>query len=158
MKARYPCRFDPNWHIDASQASELGLSPEQARDVERAFVREEARIRTAIERGCAKVVGSLELAQRLGPAVCTSIVTNAVTDNHADTHMVANIRAGNRPIPPADQLTPFASLLLAETEALRAIQEDLAPSLGPEDAHRIAFEDAFGSCSGTFNGPPPRQP
>jgi hypothetical protein len=39
VKARYPCRWDPEWHLGASQARTLGLSPDQVSVVESAYMK-----------------------------------------------------------------------------------------------------------------------
>jgi hypothetical protein len=61
-------------------------------------------------------------------------------------------------MPPADQLDPFATMLLAETAAPQALQDDLAKTFGPEAARAITFSDELGSCSGSWgNDSPPKR-
>jgi hypothetical protein len=57
-------------------------------------------------------------------------------------------------MPPADRIEPFLAMMLAQTSSMQGLQSDLAASLGPEEAHRVAFAEELGSCSGT-SGPPP---
>jgi hypothetical protein len=154
VKARFPCRFEPDWHIDRELASTLGLSPEDAAIVEKAYLEEEGRLTREIQSGCTQVLGNAQLAERLGPHACSAILQD-YKDKGADAQLVADIRAGNVPPPAADKLNPYARLLLAETYAEQSIEADLAASLGPDQAKRLAFADELGSCSISFGGAPP---
>jgi hypothetical protein len=156
VRARYPCQLGPDWHIGPQMASTLGLSPEDATAVEAAYKREQDRIWKAIEPACAKVLGNTDLARRLGNAVCTTIINTATRDNHADLQLVADAWAGNKPMPSPDTLSPFATMVLAQTAASRELQTDLAQALGPDEAHRLAFADELGSCSSSWGAPPPK--
>jgi hypothetical protein len=40
--------------------------------------------------------------------------------------------------------------------SMATFENDLAKSFGPDDAHRIAFDEHLGMCSGTYGGAPPR--
>jgi len=155
VKARYPCDFEPEWHISPTQRDALGLSPQEAAEVERVFLDEEDRLASVMQPGCAKVLGSAELARRLGNRVCDSVLTNSLKDPNADIQLVADIRAGNVPMPPPEKIDPYAAMLLAQTESESKLQAALTPTFGPEEAHRLAFSDELGSCSGTSGGGPP---
>ena len=156
VKARYPCRLDPEWHLGPDQATALGLSPGDAAAVETAYMNEEGRIASAIQPGCAKTLGNAELARRLGAQVCTAIISDASKDSQPDLQLVADIRAGNVALPPADQLDPYATMLLAQSGSMQALQADLAKTFGPEEAKRLAFADELGSCSVRSEGRPPK--
>lgn len=156
VKARYPCAFDAEFHLSASQRDALGLSPQEAAEVERVFLDEEDRLASVMQPGCAKVVGSAELARRLGNRVCESVLMNSQKDPNPDIQLVADIRAGNVPMPPPEKVDPYAAMMLAQTESEGRLQAALTATFGPEEAHRIAFSDELGSCSGTSGGPPPR--
>jgi hypothetical protein len=155
VKARYPCDLDPEWHISPAQRDALGLSPQEAAEVERVFLDEEDRLASVMQPGCAKVVGSAELARRLGNRVCESVLMNSKKDPNTDIQLVADIRAGNVPMPPPEKIDPYVAMMLAQTESESRLQAALTPTFGPEEAHRIAFADELGSCSGTSGGGPP---
>jgi hypothetical protein len=91
---------------------------------------------------------------RLGTHVCLDVVREAEKDSDADIRLVANIRAGNVPVPPDDQLDGFAKVLLAETGAMQAMTDDLAQTFGRDEANRIAFSDELGSCRVRLGGTP----
>lgn len=150
VRARYPCVFDPAWQVRPQTAEAMGLAPADAPAIEAAFKREEGRIWSAIQPACARVLGNAELAQRLGPPVCIAVLMHSTKDEKPDLQLVADVRAGNKPMPASWELDPFATLLFAETGAMPALQEDLAKTFGPDAARRIAFADELGSCSGTW--------
>jgi hypothetical protein len=152
VKARYPCDFDANWNMTPEQQARLGLSPTGAAAVEKAVKTEEARIENVIMAGCATALRDAELAKRLGPRVCEAVIGSSVKDQDGDLQLVANVRAGNSPMPSDSNIDPFAALMFAETGAMTQLQADLAATFGPEEARRIAFADELGSCSGT-SGP-----
>jgi hypothetical protein len=157
VKARYPCAMEPDWHISPEQRDALGLSPQEAAEVERVFLDEQDRLASVMQPGCAKVVGSAELARRLGNRVCESVLMNSQKDPNPDIQLVADIRAGNVPMPTPEKIDPYAAMMLVQTESESVLQSALAPTFGPEEAHRLAFSDELGSCSGT-SGPPPPKP
>ena len=156
MKARYPCALEPDWHISPEERNALGLSPQEAAKVERVFLDEEDRLASVMQPGCAKVLGSAELARRLGNRVCETVLMNSQKDPNPDIQLVADIRAGNVPMPPPEKIDPYAAMMLAQTESESRLQAALTPTFGAEEAHRIAFSDDVGSCSGTSGGPPPK--
>ena len=156
VKARYPCTFDPDWHVGRDEVTALGLSPSEVAAVETAYTNEEDRIASAIQPGCAKVLANAELARKLGARVCTAVISESMKGTVPDQQLVADIMAGNIPTPPADKLDPFATMLLAQAGSMRALQADLAGTLGPDEAHRLVFSDELGSCSGTWGGEPPK--
>jgi len=155
VKARYVCSHGSDWHISTEQSSSLGLSPDDAAKLEKAFADEQARIVAAVTPGCAKILGSADLAEKLGPSVCEAVVS-ASGRSTGDAQLVSNIKAGNVPMPSADSLGPMASMMLAKAGAMERLQSDLGSSFGPEEAHRLAFADELGSCSSSWGGGPPK--
>jgi hypothetical protein len=155
VKARYPCGFHQNWTMTPDAAVAMGLAPNDAPAVEAAVKRSENRIWQSVASSCAAIVGGKELAERLGTNVCIQIVSQAAKEGEADRQLVADVHAGNRPMPPFSQLDPYATVLMAEADAMQAMTDDLAQTFGPAEAKRIAFSDELGSCSGTTGGKPP---
>jgi hypothetical protein len=159
VKARYPCD-DADPHLSTRTLDELGLSPSDAPTVEAALARSDQRLRDVVIPLCAQIVGSAELANRLGESTCIAVVRDSARGEHsADAiHLVAAIRAGDAPVPgPNDKTDARTKLLLAETGALTAFEGDLAQAFGPEEAHRIATSDSLGMCKSVYrsgNGPP----
>jgi hypothetical protein len=106
---------------------------------------------------CAKVVGSAEVAQRIGNESCGTIIQSTASEAvfDRDRQLVADIRAGNKPMPPASQIDGLTARFLAMTSAASDLEKDLARDFGPEAAHRIAFGDAMGGCALEFEGSKP---
>jgi hypothetical protein len=156
VKAKYPCTFDPDWHVGRDSVAALGLSPNEVAAIETAYTNEEDRIASAIQPGCAKVLANAELARRLGARVCTAVISESMQNTVPDQQLVADIMAGNIPTPPADRLDPFATMLLAQAGSMRVLQADLVGTLGPDEGRRIVFSDELGSCSGTWGGERPK--
>jgi hypothetical protein len=111
-----------------------------------------SRIWQSVASSCAAIVGGKELADRLGTNVCLQIVSQAAKDGEADRQLVADVHAGNRPMPSSGPLDPYATVLMAEADAMQTMTDDLAQTFGPEVAKRIAFSEELGSCSGTTGG------
>jgi hypothetical protein len=157
VKAIFPCGFGHEFHLSPGQANALGLAPGDVSAVELAIINEEKRLAGVIQGSCAAVLGSADLARRLGPKVCNTVVLDSVNDTGPDMQLVADVRAGNVAMPAADKLDPLATVLLAQTEAQQAIQSDLERDFGAEDAHRIAFAPETGLCSSAWGGRPTKR-
>lgn len=142
VKARYPCTFDPDWHLGSDQVTSLGLSPSEVAVVETAYTNEEDRIASAIQPGCAKVLANAELTRGLGARVCTAVISESLKKNDPDKQLVADIMAGNIPRPPPDKLDPFATMLLAQAGSMQALQADLARTLGPPNRSALRHSPA----------------
>jgi hypothetical protein len=93
---------------------------------------------------CAKALGSEQLADRVGASACMSAIVDGARKENPDKMRealarVAEVNAGKRPPPaPGPAVDPVESLMLAFTAEQKAFEADLAATLGPEDAHRIA--------------------
>ena len=152
IKARYPCggRGGQPWTVSPDTLTDLGLSPDDGQVLQAAYQQSIQRQTDVLMPACAQLVGSADLAARLGPSVCSSVVDHSVQgDQHRqDVTTVAQIRAGILPIPgPNDSIDPYEKLLLSQTGELKSFESDLAKSLGPEEAHRIAYSESLGSCN-----------
>jgi hypothetical protein len=159
VKARYPCGYGNRFQPTADQLRDMGLTASDTPALAAALAQSDKRMWEVIAPLCTQIVGRADLAERLGANVCISIVAGSVEKAQAhsdDQRLVAEIRAGMRAMPPDAQLDPFAKILLAQTGAMATFENDLAKSFGPDDAHRIAFDEHLGMCSGTYGGAPPR--
>jgi hypothetical protein len=146
-----------DWHASPEILDGLGLAPGDAPVIERAVQATQQRMWQAVEPECAKIVGSDEVAKRLGGEICGLVIQNAASqvDANRDIQLVADVLAGNKPMPPPAQIDPLTARLLALTSENAAFERDLAGDLGPEVAHRIARdEDQLGmGCALEFKQP-----
>jgi hypothetical protein len=110
-----------------------------------------------------QIMGNLEVVEKIGPDTCIHLVVDQTRDKDKGAtqeamRQVGEIRAGLRPMPgPNEPVHPVLKMFLALTGEMKLFEGDLAQSLGPEEAHRVAYAD--GMCMGhsTFGGSP-RQP
>jgi hypothetical protein len=71
---------------------------------------------------------------------------------------VAEVNAGKRAPPdPGQGIEPVEALMLAFTGESKAFEADLAATLGPEDAHRIASSRTLCSERGVVRAKPDAQ-
>ena len=65
----------------------------------------------------------------------------------AARRLVGKVRSGEAPMPaPNAELSPTAKLMLTMTGASKDLENDLAASFGPEEAHRLVYSDQL--CMG----------
>jgi hypothetical protein len=155
VRAKNFCFPPPDWQPDAEQLASLGLAPGDTPALTKALADASQRMWHAVGAACAKIVGSTEVAERLGNETCGTIIQRSVTPAvfSADTQLVADIRAGNRPMPPPGQIDGVTARLLAMTSAASDLEKDLTASLGPDEARRIAYGDMPWGCALQFGGP-----
>ena len=147
VRARNFCFPGPDWRPTAGELAELGLAPSDTTALLRALSAAHDRMWRATLPGCAKLVGKDE-AERLGES-CHTVILNSVSEHQRslDAQIVADVRAGNTPMPPLDSVDALTVRLFAMTSAITDFEMDLTGSFGPEVAHRIAAgEQPWGQC------------
>jgi hypothetical protein len=160
VKARTPCIKGPEWTPPAEQLQKAGLSPQDGAVIKNAYKASNDRVWRAVKPLCVQVVGKEELADHLGTGACIHLVHEvSYSKDRKGTEdamrLVAEIRAGQKPMPgPNEVIHPEARLMLALSGELKAFEDDVAQSFGPEEAHRIAFSDAFCMGSSTWSTGP----
>lgn len=158
--ARYPCSMSAGWTPSQSLLDDVGLPAEDAPVLSAAYDRSVQRMNDVVMSGCGQVLGA-DMASRLGPEICEAVIRSSVKGEAqtADLKKVAQIRAGELPVPaPGDSsVDPLERMLLAQTDALPQLQSDLARSLGPDLAHRVAYDDDLSACASRFSSKPDPQ-
>ncbi len=149
VRAKNFC-FNVDWQPSEIELGQLGLAPDDGPALTRAIAAADRRMWRATEPACAKLVGTQEAA-RLGNDECWSNILYSFEASQwdVDAQLVADIRAGNVPMPAAGELDALATRFLAMTSAVSDLEKDLAESFGPERAHEIATADyvPWGGCS-----------
>jgi hypothetical protein len=153
IKYQNPCidTKEP-WKPSKDRLNKLGLAPDDGATLTSAYQRSSDRLWATIKPLCAAAVGSADVATRIGPDTCIRVVLDSEKDRDpaafaASRRMVGKIRAGEAPMPaPNAELSPTVKLMLAMTGASKALEDDLAQSFGPEEAHRLVFSDQL--CMG----------
>ena len=139
-----PCLRDAPFTPSARQLDRLGLAPQDASVLRDAYQKSNQRVMAQLKPLCAKVLGSEQLADRVGSSACMSAIVDGARKENPDKMKdalarVGEVNAGKRPPPaPGSGLEPVEALMLAFTAESKAFEADLAATMGPEDAHRIA--------------------
>jgi hypothetical protein len=159
---RIPCLRDTPFKPSERDLERLGLTPDDAQAITEAYAASNKRMTDQITPLCASVVGSTDVAQKLGPQACLKALQDSA--RRADpakmkeslTH-VAEVNAGKREATKGDGSTT-EKLFLSLTGEQKAFEDDLAKRLGPEDAARIVASRGLcqerGTASASEDGPP----
>jgi ferric-dicitrate binding protein FerR (iron transport regulator) len=162
VRARVPCRNPPKDELSQLGLEKAGLSPGDLPAVRAALDGSRKRMWAAIRPLCVQALaGDAALADRLGSLTCQSIVQEAARENGEDfeeeIRQVAEIRAGLRPVP-ADGGGSVTKLWLALTGEAGNVEQDLARSVGPDDARRFVYGSAGCWNDGRWGVGPRRAP
>jgi ferric-dicitrate binding protein FerR (iron transport regulator) len=148
VKFRVPCFEQSGWELGPKQLNELGLAPQDSAPIKDAYQRSYERLWKEIRPMCAAALTtSTDVVDKIGPSQCIHLIYDSAAklDKEAasEAHtQVAEIRAGLRSEPGANEkVNPVMKLFLMLTGANKVFEGDLAKSLGPEEAHRIAMSD-----------------
>lgn len=137
-------------------ARRLGLAPDDAEVVAKAFEAARARTEDASRAACEQLLGvSADGADALGTDTCleasmTLLDCTADGGSTASLRPVAEVRAGMRASPRDGELGPLGAAMLGVTGEPARIEADLAASLGPAEAKRIVAR--WGCWGGTGGG------
>ncbi len=164
VNAHFPC-VGPSAknrdEISDDSLQKAGLAPQDRSILQSAYDASRKRVwQGTIRPLCIKAVkGDAALADRLGPGTCQSLIQDVAAQNGEDVeeemHEVAEIRAGMRPMP-ADGGGDVLKMMLALSLESGAVEQDLAKSLGPDEAHRVVFVDEVGCWNNSSWGVGPR--
>jgi len=149
VKYQLPCRLPDAVGGSTNPFEGLALSPDDTSTLRGAYQRSNARVWTVVRDLCADATGSVDAAERLGTYTCTHVVLVQATERDRASvndamKKVAEIRAGERPMPALGAEDAVVRLFLAVTGEMAEFEGDLAQSLGPREAHRVAY--AEGAC------------
>jgi len=158
-----PCLRETPFTPSPRQLDRLGLAPQDANVLRDAYKKSNERVMAQLQPLCAKVLGNPELAARVGSTACMSAIVDSARKENPDKMRdalarVAEVNAGKRAAPdPGQGVEPVEALMLAFTGESKAFEADLAATLGPEDAHRIASSRTLCSERGVVRAKPDAQ-
>lgn len=144
VRVRIPCIRDKPWTPPQNTLDRLGLAPQDADTIKEAYEKSNKRMMDQIRPICAKVLGSPDVADKVGPSACMDAIMNSSRKSDADgtkqaLTRVAEVNAGSRQPPKTAPDTPAIEQLgLALTAEQKAFEADLAQRLGPDEAKRLA--------------------
>lgn len=163
---RIPCIRSTPFVPSERQLDRLGLAPQDGETLKQAYAKSNERMNAQIAPLCARVLGSKELAEKVGAQACMSAIIDSARRESpdkmkAELSRVAEVNGGKRPAPKgSDGLGNVEALMLAMTEESKTFERDLAAQLGPEEAARIASSRGLCSERGMVratDAPPPRE-
>jgi hypothetical protein len=147
VKMRTPCPGPQgDYSVSASTLQNLGLAPQDGPILQAAYQASHARTWGVIEPLCSQALGGADVS-RVGQQACVSILMNVASQQSPggydeDVRQVAEILAGERPPPaPGAQVDPLMTAYLALARETTNIQNELAASMGPDDAKRAVFAE-----------------
>jgi hypothetical protein len=156
VKYRMPCLMplEASWKVPQAELDKLGLSPDDGEILGEAHLRSNRRVWDVVRPLCLEIVHDPDVVALLGANSCLLLIEKVTGRNDPKAvtearRQVAEVHAGVRPAPPADQ--PQAALFeafMAITSEAQRFEADLAESFGPEEAKRIWHSM---SCAATRN-------
>jgi hypothetical protein len=148
VKFQIPCDDGKTNDVAPGSLAEIGLPASDAQPIHDALHDSSWRLWSVVRELCAQGLhGSLQLAEELGPEACRGLIEHMGHKDGGDleeqTRIAAEIRAGLIPMPPDPaSLGVYTQLLLAQSAESRLIEQQLAKSIGPDDARAFVFGGA----------------
>jgi hypothetical protein len=163
VHSRMPCMPSPDGSgaITANTLESEGLPASEAAPINAAIAQSSAQLWGTLEPLCAQALGGkTDLAQVLGPGACQSVVFEMAKkneDTEEEIRQVSEILAGERPMPKnPSALGVVGQLIYQESGASKALEQSLAQSIGPDDAHAFVYGEK-GCWSNSSWGAGPRK-
>jgi ferric-dicitrate binding protein FerR (iron transport regulator) len=162
IKFMRPCSRENAWLPKPETLQMLALAPQDGPVLQSAYKSSNARLWTVIRPLCAQEVGSDKVADRIGVDTCIHLVLDSIRAKDSESsneamRQVGEVRAGIRPqVDPSLQSSPVVKMFTALTSEGKNFENDLAQSLGPDEAHRVTYAEGMCMASSTFGGPGPR--
>jgi hypothetical protein len=146
VKLRYPCADRTGWKPSPDTLQKLGLAPQDARTIEQAGVNAFRQSWKEVRAMCATI--SEAQPDRLGRDQCVDLIKSEWTNEDpagtdAALRRAAAVRAGLRSAPSITdtRLHMIERLVQVLADSQRSYERELAQSLGPAEAHRIAWSE-----------------
>ncbi len=154
IKIMAPCQSDiaPT----PSSLSARGLAPADGAVLSEASRQTHDWLTSKVKPLCLEIVGRADIVDKLSPDGCFHLAEKLLesTDDPSykeSFYRVAEIKAGTRPRPQADdKVPPFEGMMLALVDASSVFESKLAEHYGPDEAHRIVFSERGCSSGGTW--------
>jgi ferric-dicitrate binding protein FerR (iron transport regulator) len=148
LRMRVPCSGPRNdFSYTPSNLNKLGLAPQDAPIIQQALQRSQTRTWGTVEPLCSQALNGADVS-KIGLQACMSVLgemtrtqSNATYDE--DVRQVTEIMAGMRAAPgPGSAADPLVRAYLAMASESKNVEDDLAKSLGPDDAKRVVYGDS----------------
>jgi hypothetical protein len=138
-----------------------GLPASEAAPINAAVAQSGSQFWGMLQPLCAQALGGkTDIAQVLGPQACQSVVFEMAKkneDTEEEIRQVSEILAGERPMPKnPSALGVVGQLVYQESGASKALEQSLAQTIGPDDAHAFVYGE-HGCWSNSSWGAGPRK-
>jgi ferric-dicitrate binding protein FerR (iron transport regulator) len=147
LRTRVPCNGPQgDFSYSPKTLDKLGLAAQDGPVLQQALQASNARTWGVIQPLCSQALGGIDVT-KIGQTPCLNIIMDmASAKSHqaydADMRQVTEIMAGMRPPPaPGAQVDPLVAAELAMASESQNLVNDLAKSLGPEEAKHVVFAD-----------------
>ncbi len=155
VKYQAPCARPSNWKLPKEKVIELGINDDEAKTIEDAYAKSKDRLWSRIGPLCAKILGA-SAADRVGANSCTHIILDAEIERDKDAteeamKMIGRVRAGEAQPPDAKSRSATFDLFDAWTGEQGSFERDLATTMDPSEARRLAYSGDLCMSSNTFN-------
>jgi hypothetical protein len=156
-----PCS-KKDYRPDAETINALGLAPGDADVIAAAYKKTLAWREAEMRPMCQEALGKSELTERMPVSGCMHAVADLLSemDNKARRdaqQLAADIRAGVKPMPgPGEKLPPLTRMMLASMQQAKVLEDEIAKSLGPGEAHRIVYSEKLCMGHSSWGGSPPK--
>jgi hypothetical protein len=140
FRYQLPCYQPGGFRPSAQQLEKLGLSDADGDAIQAAYLHANKEFGTTMQGICASFAPDLGISDCISK-MFTSLYSQSHENAYAAYKEVAEIRAGKRPEPPPDQLTPQLRMLLYFSQGMKGFESELAQTFGADEAHRIAYAD-----------------
>lgn len=157
IKFMSPCS-KKDYKPDADTLQRLGLAPQDADVIGAAYKKVRAEAEAQMRPLCQEVLGKSDLTDRIPVEGCMHIVSDMMSEANnqerkAAQQLAADILAGNKPAPgPGDKVPALTRMMLSRSGQAKALERELAKSMGPDEAHRVVFSDELCMGHSTWGG------
>ena len=151
LKYMSPCS-KKDYRPDAETLQKLGLAPQDGDTLVATYKKVDQWRDAQMRPACQEVIGKSELSERIPVESCMHLVSDLLgetdpKERREAQQLATDIRAGIKPPPgPNDKVSPLTRMMLASVNQMKVFEDELAKSVGHEEAHRIAYSD--GLCMG----------
>lgn len=148
MRLRTPCLRDTPWQPSERAIESLGLAPEDVAPIREAYEASNKRMSEQLRPLCASVLGSSEAAEKIGVKMCADVISNSARTDPSARDSIAKValtNAGKRNDGAASDGSPLEKMLTTMSAEMNLFEADLARSLGPDEAKRLAWSQ--GMCT-----------